>query len=73
MSTPASLPTEFNSLNYIDSMTPVVGLHLDTDTRIEVSKLLDVAHAMATVVYSVDLDDNEFDMAAVYTPGKHHD
>ena len=63
-------PEHFDAEAYLDFMAPIVGLSIDEVSREEVIKLLQTAHSMASIVYSVPLDDTAIDLAPVFVPGR---
>ena len=53
----------------VDAIAPALGLRIDAAHRPGVIALLDVASAMARIVYAVPLHDDSLEMAAVFRPG----
>ncbi len=64
----SKLSDAFDARAYLDFTAPLAGLEINQDSHPEVVKLLNTTYAMAKMVYSVPLDENTIELAAVFTP-----
>lgn len=53
---------------YLDAAAGLLGLTIEPDWRPGVAKFLELAAEMAATLETVELDDGELVLAAVYTP-----
>ncbi len=60
---------DFNPDRHIDTVAPLLGLHIRPEWRAEVAQFLNVAHGMAGIVDAAPLPADAHEGAATFRPG----